>query len=166
MVASGDLMKNTADLYWYGRMVNRWTAFYNSSRTIDEMKNGGLFHIVKNNDVTNAIIAYYAFIPQIRNFEDRFLVIGHEYRKMFVQIFDAQVVNQMIDRVGMQPQRLTGHPPLMMEDKKTLNELSGWVNALISSRLLIIQFEKTMLDHGENLIMMIKKEYNLEDEGL
>src|SRR5450631_3144147 len=88
-VHSGSVLNNTADFYFYGRITGRWVSFSNNSRSIDEMKNGGWFRVIKNNAVAKSIMSYYAFIPQIKNYEDRQAIVDNEYRKIAVQLFDV-----------------------------------------------------------------------------
>src|SRR5881398_2327611 len=97
LVHEGNVLNKTADFYYYGRMTARWMSFSNNSRSIDEMKNGGLFRVIRNNNVATLIMAYYAFIPQIKNYEDRQVIVDNEYRKIAVKIFDPYIFNQMLN---------------------------------------------------------------------
>ena len=163
LVHEGNVLNKTADFYYYGRMTARWTSFSNNSRSIDEMKSGGLFRVVRNNNVATSIMAYYAFIPQIKNYEDRQVIVDNEYRKIAVQIFDPYIFNHMLNAADT-IDRIMGNPLLLKNDKETLNELAGWANYTISQRSASNRAKEQLLAKGKELIALIKKEYHLEDE--
>jgi hypothetical protein len=163
LIHEGNVLYKTADFYYYGRMTARWYSFSNNSRSIDEMKNGGLFRVIRNNEVAASIMAYYAFIPQIKNFEDRQVIVDNEYRKIAVQIFDPYIFNHMLNAADS-IDRITGNPPLLKADKEILNDLAGWANYTIANRSAIDKSKQQLLDKGKELIALIRKEYHLKNE--
>src|SRR5258706_10699153 len=58
LVHGGNVLNKTADFYYYGRMTARWLSFSINSRSIDEMKNGGLFRVFRTNDEAESIMRY------------------------------------------------------------------------------------------------------------
>ena len=163
LVHEGNVLNKTADFYYYGRMTARWTSFSNNSRSIDEMKSGGLFRIIRKSNTAASIMAYYAFIPQIKNYEDRQVIVDNEYRKIAVQVFDPYIFNQMLNAADT-IDRVTGHPLLLKADKEILNNLAGWTHYTIANRSAINGAKEQLLAKGEELIALIKKEYHLNDE--
>ena len=163
LIHEGNVLNKTADFYYYGRMTARWSSFSNSSRSIDEMKNGGLFRVIRNNNVATSIMAYYAFIPQIKNYEDRQAIVDNEYRKIAVLVFDPYIFNHMLNAADT-IDRVTGNPLLFKVDKETLNELAGWANYSIAQRSASNVAKKQLLAKGKELIALIKKEYHLQNE--
>jgi hypothetical protein len=163
LVHQGNVPDKTAEFYYYGRMTARWTSFSNNSRSIDEMKNGGLFRVIRNNNVAASIMAYYAFIPQIKNLEDRQIIVDNEYRKIAVQVFDPYIFNHMLNAADT-IDRVTGNPLLSKADKETLNNLAGWAHYTIANRSSIDEAKEQLLAKGKELIALIKKEYHLQDE--
>ena len=162
LVHEGNVLNKTADFYYYGRMTARWISFSNNSRSIDEMKNGGLFRVIRNNDVAASIMAYYAFIPQIKNYEDRQVIVDNEYRKIAVQVFDSYIFNHMLNS-GDSIDRVTGNPLLLKADKETLNDLAGWAHYTIANRSSTNLAKEKLLAKGEDLIALIKKKYRLKN---
>jgi len=163
LVHEGNVLSKTANFYYYGRMTARWTSFSNNSRSIDEMKNGGLFRVIRNNNVAASIMAYYAFIPQIKNYEDRQVIVDNEYRKIAVQVFDPYIFNKMLNAADT-IDRVTGNPLLSKADKETLNNLAGWAHYTIGNRSAINEAKEQLLAKGEELMALIKKQYHLKDE--
>ena len=108
-------------------------------------------------------MAYYAFIPQIKNYEDRQVIVDNEYRKIAVRVFDPYIFNQMLNAADT-IDRITGNPLLLKTDKETLNELAGWANYTIAQRSASNRAKEQLLAKGKELIALIKKEYHLESE--
>jgi hypothetical protein len=125
------------------------------------MKNGALFRVIKNDNVVKQLMAYYEYIPQIKNLEDRQVVVDNEYRKIAVQVFDPYIFNQMLNTVDtiVCPKAAT---LLLTSDKKILLALAGWTHYSISNRSSTTDAEKKLLAKGEELITVIKKEYRLK----
>ena len=161
IVHDGNVINNSACFYYYGRITARWSAFSNNSRSVDEMKNGGLFRVIKNDNVVKQLMAYYAYIPQIKNLEDRQVVVDNEYRKIAVQVFDPYIFNQMLN-VADTIDRPKADTLLLTTDKKTLLALAGWAHYSISNRHATTEAEKKLLAKGEELITLVKKEYHLK----
>ena len=161
IVHDGNVINNTACFYYYGRITARWSAFSNNSRSVDQMKNGGLFRVIKNDNVVKQLMAYYAFIPQIKNLEDRQVIVDNEYRKIAVQVFDPYIFNQMLNAADT-IDRPKIAPLLLTTDNKTLLALAGWAHYSISNRFATTEAEKKLLAKGEELIALVKKEYHLK----
>jgi hypothetical protein len=82
-----------------------------------QTQNGGLFRVIRNNKVAASIMAYYAFIPQIKNYEDRQVIADNEYRKIAVQVFDPYIFNHMLNTADT-IDRITGNPLLIKPIRK------------------------------------------------
>jgi hypothetical protein len=161
IVHDGNVIDNSACFYYYGRITARWTAFSNNSRSVDQMKNGGLFRVIKNDNVVKQLMTYYEYIPQIKNLEDRQVVVDNEYRKIAVQVFDPYIFSQMLNAADT-IDRPTSAILLLTTDKKTLLALAGWAHYSISNRSATTDAEKKLLAKGEELITLVKKEYQLK----
>lgn len=161
IVHDGNALINSACFYYYGRITARWSSFSNNSRSVDQMKNAGLFRVIKNDNVVKQLMAYYEYIPQIKNLEDRQVVVDNEYRKIAVQVFDPYIFNLMLNAADS-IDRPKGYTLLLTTDKKTLLSLAGWAHYSISNRSATTEAERKLLAKGEELITLVKKEYHLK----
>ena len=161
IVHDRNVIENSASFYYYGRITARWLSFSNNSRSFDQMKNGGLFRVIKNDNVVKQLMAYYEYIPQIKNLEDRQVIVDNEYRKIAVQVFDPYIFNQMLNAADT-IDRPKIAPVLLTTDNKTLLALAGWAHYSISNRFATTEAEKKLLAKGEELITLVKKEYHLK----
>lgn len=157
------ITQNTGNLYYYARLATKSNTFSGNTRTFDQMKNTGGFRLIKNNEVAETIMSYYSILQQIKQLE----LTGeegelNEYRKIAVQIFNADIFNQINSTIMNLVSRPSDNPPLRTNDKKLLGDLAGWVHYIKNTRIGIYQYKKDLLEKGEILIRQIQKEYNLE----
>ena len=157
------ITQNTGNLYYYARLATKSNTFSGNTRTFDQMKNTGGFRLIKNNEIAETIMSYYSILQQIKQLE----LMGeegelNEYRKIAVQIFNADIFNQINSTSMNLVTRPSDNPPLRTNDKKLLGDLAGWVHYIKNTRIGIYQYKKDLLEKGEILIRQIQKEYNLE----
>ena len=157
------ITQNTGNLYYYARLATKSNTFSGNTRTFDQMKNTGGFRLIKNNEVAETIMSYYSILQQIKQLE----LTGeegelNEYRKIAVQIFNADIFNQINSTSMNLVTRPSDNPPLRTNDKKLLGDLAGWVHYIKNTRIGIYQYKKDLFEKGEILIRQIQKEYNLE----
>ena len=157
------ITNNTGNLYYYARLATKGDMFSGNTRTFDQMKNTGGFRLIKSNEVAEAIMSYYSIIQQIKQLE----LTGeegelNEYRKIAVQIFNADIFNQINSTSMNLVTRPSDNPPLRTNDKKLLGDLAGWVHYIKNTRIGIYQYKKDLLEKGEMLIRQIQKEYHIE----
>ena len=157
------ITSNTGNLYYYARLATKSDAFFGNTRTFDQMKSTGGFRLIKNNAVAETIISYYSVIEQIKQLQ----LTGeetelNEYRKIAVQIFNADVFNQINSASMNIVTRPIDNPPLRISDKKLLGDLAGWAHYIKNTRIGLYQYKKDVLEKGEKLIEQIQKEYHLK----
>lgn len=157
------ITNSTGSLYYYARLATKGDMFSGNTRTFDQMKNTGGFRLIKNNEVAETIMSYYSIIQQIKQLE----LTGeegelNEYRKIAVQIFNADIFNQINSTSMNLVTRPSNNPPLRTNDPKLLGDLAGWVHYIKNTRIGIYQYKKDLREKGEMLIQQIEKKYDLE----
>jgi hypothetical protein len=164
MLDATPVTANTNDLYYYARLATKSPSFTGNTRTIDQMKSTGGFKLIRNKKVTEAMLAYYAIIEQIKHleFDDGELSEMNEYRKIAVQVFNADVFNR-INSTGLNIVSRPGeNPPLRTNDPKLRGDLAGWVHYIKNTRIGIYQYKNDLLKKGEELIRLIGEEYHVD----
>ena len=156
------ITSNTGNLYYYARLATKSDLFTGTTRTFEQMKNTGGFRFIKNNDVAMSIMSYYAIIQQIKQLEFGEEGEMNEYRKIAVQIFNADVFNQINSSSLNLVTRPADNPPLRTTDKKLLGDLAGWGHYIKNTRIGISQYKKDLLEKGEKLIQQIQNEYHID----
>ncbi len=165
MLDATTVTTNTSDLYYYARLATKDDQFFSNTRTFDQMKSTGGFRLIKENGVTESMMLYYAVTQQLSQLEfaDQETELT-EYRKIAIQIFNADVFNQINSTSMNTVTRPSGNPPLRTNDKKLQGDLAGWAHYIMNTRIGIGQYKKDILQKGEKLITQIEKEYHLKDE--
>lgn len=164
-------------MYYQARLSTRNSIFEPSDNTVLEMKSSGNLRLIRNRDIVNGLmdfeksLAQYSNLFDIDNKEDilTYPLLG--------QLFDAKVFDKM---VFIQNKDLTekeyaggstnnilrppGNPQLLSYDKEKINLLIYYLHQRKSSFMGEIRrllFQKELVN---KLIVMINKEYKLEDE--
>jgi hypothetical protein len=161
---ASSITSNTGNLYYYARLATKSDVFSGNTRTFEQIKNTGGFRFIKNNDVAESIMSYYAIVQQIKQLQFSGGEEGemNEYRKIAVQIFNADVFNQINSSSLNLVTRPADNPPLRTTDKKLLGDLAGWVHYIKNTKIGIYQFKKDLLEKGEKLIQQIQNEYHID----
>lgn len=158
------ITSNTSDLYYYARLATKDDVFLGNTRTLEQIKNTGGFRFIKNIEVVEAIMSYYSIVERIKQLEFAGGEEGemNEYRKIAVQIFNADVFNQINSSSLNLVTRPSENPPLRTNDKKLLGDLAGWVHYIKNTRIGIYQYKKELLEKAEALIKKIQNEYHID----
>ena len=124
----------------------------------------GYFKTQKNNKISESIMSYYSILDRIKQLEFAGGEDGemNEYRKIAVQIFDANVFNRINSSSMNLVTRPAYNPPLRTNDIKILGDLAGWVHYIKNTRIGIYQYKGDLLKKGETLIQQIQKEYHID----
>ena len=162
LLNSPDIKKYGADLYYYGRLAHRFSYFYITDRTIQQMKNSGGFRLVRNNFAANAILRYYALMNNLDELQTRTEQYAMEYRVFSMNIFDPMVFQKMIDTSNQKIIKIKDNPELLTYDKATLLRLSSILHYLNSVRNGLRLRYLYLNAEAEKLVMLLKKEYHLK----
>lgn len=164
MLNARTITSNTSDLYYYARLATKSDAFLGNTRTFEQIKNTGGFRFIKNNKISESIMSYYSILDRIKQLEFAGGEDGemNEYRKIAVQIFDANVFNRINSSSMNLVTRPAYNPPLRTNDIKILGDLAGWVHYIKNTRIGIYQYKGDLLKKGETLIQQIQKEYHID----
>ena len=82
------IIKERNNTYYYlGRLATKDEVFPNNTRTLEQLKSTGAFRFIKKPTVVNDILAYYAIVPAIRQYEEIEVQETNKYRKLAVDIF-------------------------------------------------------------------------------
>jgi hypothetical protein len=148
------------ELYFFGRIVLRGFSFQNNDRTFSQLKNSGLLRLIRNEQVTDSIMAYQILVEKLdENYEDE-KIERYEALNYLTQIFDPFVFDEMI--TGAAIQRPFGNPPLRSYNPSLQKDLAHWVHQLEGSEGLISGKLKRLNESAIQLITLLIKEYDLE----
>jgi len=160
MLNSQDRNKNGNDIYFYARSISPPANIFPNDGTIQQLKSSGNLRLIRNNNITNSIMAYD---QKMRNalFEmgDE-IEIRAEYRQLARKLFHTSVFHGMIatEAVG----RPTNNPQLYTNNPVLMNEFIGQVQYVKRVHQAQLIRSEQLLLQAKQLIADIKKEYRLK----
>ncbi|HET6766741.1 MAG TPA: hypothetical protein VFH08_05065 [Chitinophagaceae bacterium] len=154
--------EQTGKLYY---SVRNFATFKNiflmTDGTLIQLKNSGGLRLVSKSNIVDSLQAYdnlyQQFIISQQNEGDYLM----DYRDIMGKIFDIKVFDGMIKTY---PDIIMpgGNPPLFNTDKQLINELLVKVHLLKRMKLAEIYYLNQLKVKASNLIVFIKKGYNLK----
>ena len=168
-----------AEMYYMARMTTRGTVFDDNNNALVQLNISGNFRLISNKTTAGKIIAYENDIDNYKNING---YDAYEARALYQpqsKIFDAFVFNDMSQpitdsnvngnnalvsgfrKVFVKP---SGNPKLLTEDKNKINEFVYYLHqrrSTFAAEILVLYKQK---QDATELINIINKEYNLENE--
>ena len=168
-----------SDLYYRARVTTRGTVFDDNNPTIVQLNISGNFRLISNKSIADKIVIYENDIDNYKNVNS---YDAYEARALYEpesKLFDAFVFNDMSkpitdSSVSSTNSLLTGfrnvfrkpegNPQMLTHDKEKINDFVYYLHqrrSTFAAEILILYKQKT--DAAE-LINIVNKEYNLENE--
>jgi hypothetical protein len=95
-----------------------------NDRAYEQMKSSGNLRLVHNKEIADRITKYYFNTKEFSVNTDQTLLRLQSLIEIQGKVFDGSVFQQMINIKNFEINQPEGYPPLITEDKQTLNELS------------------------------------------
>jgi hypothetical protein len=160
MLNSRDRNKNGNDIYFYARSISPPANIFPNDGTIQQLKSSGNLRLIRNNNITNSIMAYDQKMRNVLFEMGDEVEIRAEYRQLARKLFHTNVFHEMIttDTVG----RPTNDPQLYTNDPSLVNEFIGQVQYVKKVHQTQLIKSEQLLRLAKRLITDIKKEYRLK----
>jgi hypothetical protein len=162
LLNSTNIKDHGSEIYYYGRLANRFTFFSNTDRTIQQMKNSGAFRLIRNNNAASNILQYYSEMNDLNLLQNNANSLSMEYRSITYTVFSPVVFESMVNdetkNVIIKP---IGNPSLISYDKFAIARLSSNVHYMKGSRLVLHDRYILLRKKATELIELLKKEYHL-----
>ena len=154
--------KRTADIYFFGMMLQQRSFFYLTDGTLQQLRNAGGFRLIGNTNIVDSIQSYqnlYTQLDQLQQVEES--AVDH-YRTAATRIFDVFIFDKMLQ--GPDIVRPEGNPELISITKGDINNMLMYVHN--RKKILLVQLLKIKrLDTKAGIIIkMIKDSYSLKHE--
>src|SRR6187455_838102 len=148
------------DIYYFARSISPPANIFPNDGTIQQLKSSGNLRLIRNNNITNSIMAYDQKMRSALFEMGDEIQIRAEYRQLAIRLFRTNVFYEMIatDIVS----RPTDNPQLYTNDAALINEFIG--QAQYFKRVHQAQLIKSeeLLVRAKQLIADIKREYHLK----
>jgi len=161
----GDIKNNTANLYYWGRLLGQRIFFEQNNGTIQQLNNAGGLRLIHKQIVVDSLQSYMIRIKTLDKIQALEEAALGEYRRSAATVFDGVELDKTyISKTSLAIKKPDHNPPLISYDKKDLNQ---WcINALYvkSTRLGQLVYLDNVRVAAQKLVDLIQKEYHLEDE--
>ena len=156
-----DFSNSTGLIYYYGKWASRHPSFSLADRTISQLKNSGAMRLISNPVVSDAIMAYdyqvkFLYNQSITLEQDEVL----EYFKRMPVFFDGNVLDEMYGDTTLTKPK--GNPPLLNNDKKSIQQLISFLHTLKALNKRNLYFESKLKQQAAGTIEILKKEYHFK----
>ena len=156
---------NLEEIYEMAAMLIDFNDFIYSDRTIEQLRNSGNFRLIRNEHVSDTLVSYDSFIRvQLKEQESTLLNVLLDLLKLQNELFDSDGVEVKFKRI----KKITSSTDTIGLKYSVINnkeKIFKYYNDLFLYRVGIqymISSEAGLKKWGENLILLIKKEYHLE----
>ena len=151
------------DIYYYARHVGRYTNFKYHDGTIQQLKNGGNFRLIRNKNAADSVIIYDNEL--INTILDQQLYESTLKMKAssdyWGKLFNAYEWNETVDDTGAII-RTPHNSKLFNNDPKLINDFALHVGMIKTAALICNRFIDNAIRYAEKLIAFLRKEYNLK----
>ena len=154
--------KHASRIYYFGRHIQRLfsVSFTYNDRTIQQLKNAGNMRLIRSRAASDAIILYDARVRDMQITEARENEYMFQCLPYLYKIFNGLVFDKMLDSTTA-----INEPPegvlLSATFSTSLPEFNGALHSVKSSNLANRNRVKMLIQDGENLLNILKREYHL-----
>ncbi len=147
-------------LAYTARMVlPQFKQLFLTERTYEQMKSSGTLRLITNQPVANSISSYYYSISELKKYNESIMVWATDYGNEMGKIFDGELLLKIIIEKKEIPADATA---LLTEDPVILNRLITSAQYLYGALILGEKIGNERSIAAQELIELIKKEYQLE----
>jgi len=157
---SPDPNKHGQRIYLFARQLTRGINFIPADGTIKQLKNSGGLRLIKNQQVSDSIMAYDQAIDRVLLTQTRQENEITEIRPMMGKLMNANVLETMV--YGDVVSAPSGNPPLRTADKEFILDFIYAVHQLKGSDALNAVRLQRLKERAIGIILFLKKEYHLK----
>jgi len=149
-------------VYYFSRPLTISYQFFRNERTIQQLKNGGNLRLIRNENVSNAIMLYdhqVRLTDLVANREQEYIL---EYVKRIEELFDTRVFSKMItpEFAFKMPEDEELH--LLKKDVMTIQLFLNKIHFLSSVNDYHLKVYRQLLDLAKQAKEIIEKEYSIK----
>ena len=162
LIRRPDRDKYGQNMYYLARVITTGLGrFILVDRTYEEMKSSGSLRLVNDDALSDSISQYYATQMLFKEQEQLQLQKMNAYSDFVVKVFDGAVFQQMLQRYPYKVIAPNFNPPLLTNDKATLDEFVGVLHYYCA--IIIINSTKAKQQEAStnSLIKLTGKKYHL-----
>jgi hypothetical protein len=147
--------------YFFGRNVFHGPPFVSTDGTMQQLKNAGNLRLIRNENVIKSILAYDASVRELKEWDESDTRIKTTFREIGGSIFNADLFYKAMDST-FNFVRPTSNPQLITDNPIAINNVSFQIQYLSLSSLGNWIRANALKAKAEDLIGMLKQEYQVK----
>jgi len=147
-------------IYFLGRQLTRSPIFTPADGTIKQLTNSGGLRLIKNQPVSDSIMAYNQATDRILLTQSRQEGEIADIQTRTGKLLDPNILETMIDGEKISPP--AGNPALRTKTKEFILDFIYAVHQLKGSETLNLVRLNRLKERADGIILFLKKEYNLK----
>jgi len=162
LLYSANVKQEGNNIYFFARNISVVYQVIFNDRTRQQLKNSGSMRLLSSVKVSNGIMAYDQGLRETEFQMSQIESLRQSYREAAEKIFNMKIFNDMLR--GGKIERPVGNPQLFSADAASINTCVGTIQYVKNASIIQSRAASELLKKAVELIKLIKKEYNLEDE--
>ena len=147
-------------IYFLGRQLTRSPIFTPADGTIKQLINSGGLRLIKNQQVSDSIMAYNQATERILLTQSRQEGEIADIRNLTGKLLDPNILETMVDGEIISPP--AGNPALRTKTKEFISDFIYAVHQLKGSdRLNVVRLHR-LKEKAVGIMLFLKKEYNIK----
>jgi len=148
------------DIYFFARSTSPPVNIFPNDGTIQQLKSSGNLRLIRNNHITNSIMAYDQKMRNVLFEMGDEIEVRAEYRQLARKLFNTNVFFEIIAADAIS--RPVNNPPLYTNDAGLINEFIGQVQYVKRIHQAQLIKSEELLVQAKQLITDINNEYHLK----
>jgi hypothetical protein len=163
LLTAPDIKEKGSDIYYFGRLIFRFTYPKYADRTIQQLKNAGSFRLIKNNQVANNILKYYSRWDGLVSLQNLGEERGQEFMVSTRQFFNPLVFEEMVnDETENRVIKPEGNPSLLTYNKEQIFTVISIIHNLKSTNRALQMGYVEIKNEATELIGFLEDKYHLK----
>jgi hypothetical protein len=160
LIKSPERKQHITKLAYTARMIlPQFKQLFLTERTYEQMKSSGTLRLISKQQVANSISYYYYSVSELNKYNETSLVWATDYGNEMGKIFDGELLLNILKEKKEIPADASA---LLTEDPVVLNQLITNAQFLYGSLILGEKIGNERSIAAQNLIELIKKEYQMQ----
>ena len=159
------ILSSGADIYFHARRLGFFTNQNTlATRSLDQLKNGGMFRLIRITPVADSLSHYDNSKNQYEDLINWYIEDVKKVQDANKALFDSRVFDQSTRYQGLyrfDPLRPEGNPPLLTYEAGKLQEYYNTVYYLKRNTEVLLQSVDNMLAMGQRMKQLIIDSYRL-----
>ena len=162
-IGNSDILKNSNSFYNYSRELARFTRYYPTDRTMQQLKSAGYMRLIRNWNVSNAITDYDSKTKFLAELDAQLNEQIIKYREYLIEFLDLSSYDKQ-NPVGSFMNnniKTQGNPGYITNDIKMAKMIYNQAFTLKMFLQAVESSSEELIANGKQLLDLLESEYHL-----